>query len=207
MGALEKYAEVCLPDRWTVLGKRLEPFSIGRALLLLRLQSPFITHSAAPELADLLIGVFCCAQPVASARSGLLGKLGWRYRVWARIATARLLFAPKLKEKALAEFQFYVDSALEAKPDVRPVGGTKAKYSRECTVPSLLARKRVLMNHYGYSEKEVLEIPFAQASFEMAAWLEHSEVLTFRSDEDADQDGPDLELLDKILDAADAQSQ
>lgn len=87
MGVLARqFAEAVWPDRWTVLGVRLQPMSIGHALLLHRLGNGFAPYGREggkeAGLSDLVLAVYVCSLPAGTAAARLEGGMPWKLRWW-----------------------------------------------------------------------------------------------------------------------------
>lgn len=86
--AAPRYSEALWPDPVRVAGVRLQPLTLGHALLLQRLRSPYATGAAVAGLGDLLLAVYVCSRPWKRAAEGIHGRwfgpwIRWRgFRCW-----------------------------------------------------------------------------------------------------------------------------
>lgn len=83
---LDDYLQALLPRSCRVLGVRLRPFSIGHALLLHAIASPFDrcarTNDRRPAgLGDLMAAVWICSHSWASGADGVRG-IRFRWAIW-----------------------------------------------------------------------------------------------------------------------------
>lgn len=152
-----EYSRVVWPDEWIVLGRRLQAFSIGHALLLHRLGLPFAEQvKGAPEVGDLIIAIEICARPYDEAivwvRSHWLKWwLWWRNVVFAfRYRAVVWVFQNK--------FQLYLHESWRCPPIV-----SLRDREFQAGAPFLANLQCLLMKELGYSECEALRTPLAKA--------------------------------------------
>lgn len=82
MDDVPPYAAALWPDSVRACGLRLRPHSLGHALLLQRLRSPFAPGSAAPAgLGELVLAAFVCSRSWRAAAAGI-NRPG--FGLWAR---------------------------------------------------------------------------------------------------------------------------
>src|SRR6185503_11773974 len=63
MTSIYKYSTALWPDTHVILGHRMHPYTVGHALLLERLKSPFVTGDSPPALGDLKLALALCKRP------------------------------------------------------------------------------------------------------------------------------------------------
>lgn len=162
------YALAVLPQRFTVLGQILEPFTLGHALLLTRLESPFAPfsdHAAAPADSDgvgeLVAAIWVCAQPwrhaakhLASRRTRWLMR-GWQWQLnWGKLARASALFQAYLVESTRGPRTFAKDTDSQLRS------------------PSIAVIRVLLANAFGLTPDQSLDTPLAAALWDLAAYQE-----------------------------------
>lgn len=177
------YADACFPkERWTVAGIKLEPFSLGHALILESIDSPFLDLRE-PEFEDFMFALWICSRRVKPSENTIRLKLPLNWRIAS-------YFLRKLAEKnkarilrSMSALQDYIFESLWFKP---PISTRDNKLCRTSTCPSMIPMKRALMSSWGYSEAEVYNMPLRQAKIEQCAWLEHEGALKFTTQSDLD---------------------
>jgi hypothetical protein len=170
------YADACFPnERWTVCGVKLKPFSLGHALVLQSIGSPFLGFEPI-GLDDLMFALWVCSRDVTPGENPLRDKLPLSWRIHAR-------FLKRIAEKdrqriwnSAMAMQSYVFESLWFKP---PIATRNNNLCRDSTCPLLVPMKRSLMTQWGRTEQEVYRMPLRQAKFEHCAWLEHEGALRF----------------------------
>lgn len=182
------YAQACFPvDQWSIAGIQLLPMRVGHVLNLQSVNSPFLDFET-PEFKDLMVGLWVCSQPVEPGINTATEKLpfSWRVKSW---------FLSQVAERdygriwaSIAAFQQYAFESLWFRP---PIAKKNDGLYRESSCPSLLPMIRALMNHYGYCEWEVLNMPLKKAKMQHAGWLEHEGALEFKTPKDDD-------IIDKL---------
>lgn len=88
-----KYSTALYPDKFRVLGRTMEDYTVGHALLLERLQSPFVTGGRTPGRGDVKLFLAVCRRPYPRALELVrTGRLAWRLRLipcgWERVPQA-----------------------------------------------------------------------------------------------------------------------
>lgn len=177
------YADACFPkERWSVCGVRLKPFSIGHALILQSIGSPFLGFET-PEFDDLMRALWVCSRTVEPGQNTDNLKLPLSWRIASRFLRRIARRNPKRMWASICTMQEYVFDAMLFRP---PIATRNSKLSRISTCPAFIPSKRALMASWGYSEREVLNMPMKQAKIEQAAWLEHEGALAFTTQADVD---------------------
>ena len=176
------YAQACHPPRWTVCGQRLEPLSMGHAILLQSNASPFMTGYPC-GVEHLLAALWICSRPVIPGVDTMQRKLPLRWRVGGFLLSVMMI---RNRERVFAAIEMMLDYVREATAYEPPIAKKEQKVCRTSSAPSYLPMKRALMNHYGYTEERVLNMPLQQAKWEHCGWLEHAEAIRFADEKDRD---------------------
>lgn len=158
------------------------PFSVGHALILQSLNSPFLDFSK-PEFNHLMDALWVCSQPVVPNQNTATRRLPIRWRIIAKFLQRVADKDAPRAWKSIETVQAYIFDALFFRP---PIVKTNDKLYRQSSCPDLLPMVRSLMNHFGYSEAEVLNMPLKKAKMQHAGWLEHEGALEFKTQADED---------------------
>ena len=171
------YLSALYPDEHRVLGLRLHPFTLGHALLLERLENPFLVGGRLPGLGDLRLALALCLRSYPRAlalveqprRLRLALILGtWR-------ATARAL------PWGIAQMFDYI-RVFQQHPDCW--GGRGG--GRAMGTPFFQAVKLTHVMHLGKTELQALCTPLALALWDYAACWELLEKMELVSGADRD---------------------
>jgi hypothetical protein len=177
------YAETCFPLKIrSVAGIRLKPFSVGHWQLLQSLNSPFLDFRS-PEYKDFMAALWICSRPVVPNENTSLQKLPL---YWKFIAGRLHKIADKEPVRfwgLIEKIQAYIFEPLFFKP---PIVKKNTQLYRQSSCPDALPMIRSLMNHFRYSEAEVLNMPLMKAKMQHAGWLEHEGALEFQTKADTD---------------------
>jgi len=164
------------PSQTEVLGVILHPLTLGHTLLLHRLESPFVTPGAEAGDGDLALALGLCSRSFAAAL----------------IAVNDSRFAEKLQGLIEGREEWELIAARTAfyKYLIAAHDGPKVKKhgsGRESGAPFLLNVKLSLMNGYGYTYTEALNMPLGQALWEHTTFLEREgrTEMRNRSDQEA----------------------
>ncbi len=157
-----EYFKSVLPDRATVLGLPLLPFSIGHFIHLSRIESPFLPQfdngAGAPEL---ITAVLICSQTFEESRD-------FRASLWERLKLA--IWSQRIRKadwnSEADAFGSYISEGMKY-PKIKP----SSSDGRPPGAPLVLRAKRFL-NEQGMSESQALNFPYRQAFWEWFAWLE-----------------------------------
>lgn len=155
---LQLYAAAVFPDGYSCLGRRLQPLCIGHVLLLLRLESPFLTGARIPDCVDTGLAVEICRRPWSNAVGS---RNGW----WFRLSFWWTSILAWTRPKALPAFTNYLERSFTG-PDYWRDGTTDGKEPR---TPFWLAVQTTLMRDLGFSYQEALSMPIAAALWVCAA--------------------------------------
>lgn len=177
MNLSRRYAEAHFPDRWTVLGVRLHSLTIGHALLLQRVGSPFAPYyenaqEAAPGLGDVLLALFILSRP-AQVAADAIGTRRFRLLMWywsARFKLSVALHPVKVLSipTAAAKLVSYIVAGTDG-PGVSPVGPFDGQAPGTPAIARLI---RTLCGCLGRTMPEALATPITLAHWDCAAWWE-----------------------------------
>lgn len=167
-----KYADALFPDRVTVAGLALQPLSVGHAILLQRLGSPFGSpHSsdhAGAGPGDIALSLVICSRPWRSAARLVQS---WRGRVAIRAVHLRLLtFVSQIA--ALDGLSAYVLAAWRG-----PRVWLKPRSSKADASDALANILHILMAHIGQSQSEAMDTHLNQAIWDACMHLQSNGVL------------------------------
>ncbi len=167
-----------MPDQWFAAGVALQPFSIGHAMLLRRLGSPFIAPDKAkeqrmPGFGDVLVAAWVCSRPSAVALRDLdqlPQKIWLKYKRLTRLAY--------LDQDRLALFRYI--AAAHRKPAIKLRRTPEGEVSGSPWYGVLLA---TLSRHYSNSVEEALNTPLATAHWLYAMQMEQDGHVQVESEE------------------------
>jgi hypothetical protein len=168
MDLARSYAGAWFQDRWTILGRRLRPMTIGHGLVLARLNNfwtPFSVRQDSPTRLDLVQGLYVCSRCWRRAVAGLQRRgtgLIWRYWDWClRICGS----AHELV--ALAGWnQYYSDQLSTPRLWIKPDSSGKSK------APILAVVAGFCMRRCGATLHDVLDCEIRPALWHMAAYAD-----------------------------------
>lgn len=171
-----QYATVAFPDARRVLGVRLLPLSVGHALLLDRIQSPFAPYRAyalteLPGFGDVVEALWILSRPASIAaeqRVSLRGKAtiaAWtiRARLSARFQPWRWFTVADAAERLLR-------IARDARTG--PTLWVKEGSDKPQGAPFLASLKVTLMRFFRCTEREALDYPLRRALWDTSVWWE-----------------------------------
>jgi hypothetical protein len=168
-----EYSEDCIPDRWRVLDRMLLPFLVGHNLLLTRVQSPFAVGGAV-NIPDLVLAVMICERSYEEGEKALLTGNTFRVRMFTRGTTLRAWIDKTFLKTHTDAFKEYV------KKGERSTRGVWKDSKAERTYAPIIGVKiRDLMNHYGYTRSQVLNMSMRQANTERNLILERDRTITW----------------------------
>lgn len=190
--SLERWVETVIPDDYVIMGRRLNPFSIGHAIILNRLGNAFVDNDKVPGFTDLIEAVFVCSHDHADVRAALKSRwLHLKMWFWRRKAGKFHI------GKAMDAFVGYMHSH-SVVPDIK---STSDASSRVPGGPFLLRIKILLQSELGYSESEALSKPVGQAIWEVCALSEmKSERMQILNDDEMERTDEDViaAFMDKL---------
>lgn len=170
-----EYLQALYPDEHRVLGIRMAAFTLGHALLLERLESPFMVHSRLPGLGDLRLALFLCSRPYPRALALMEKPRSTLFRFllpWIR--PAHLDFGTAQMFDYIRVFQRHPE-CWSGRGGGRLVG-----------TPFFLAVKLTHVMHLGKTDLQALCTPLSEALWDYAcAWelLEKMELISGRDRE------------------------
>lgn len=178
---MNSYTSACFPDRWRILGLRLQPFCLGHALLLERYGSPFANAFQGEPIgevgfADLLLAIFICSKPYPQAAEAMGRGLGLSYRLFAWRCWWFAWRRPYAFVGRAAMFQRYMFDGVDG-----PKTFSHGESGRPPGTPMLLAVKQAGVI-VGYSPAEALTVPWSQLLWEIAARKEAAGLLEVLND-------------------------
>lgn len=176
----KEYAEACDGQGWRILGAALRPFSLGHRLLLEQLDSPFVTGARAPEIADLQVGLWVCSRSYEEGRRAMRKGLGPLWWLHAWLVKLRGIIKPIETRSGIAAFVRYIRIG-SAMPEVWAGQGGRAPGA-----PLAVILKTRLMSELGYTPEHALNMPLAQAHWELLALREMSGGLEFPNELERD---------------------
>ena len=174
---MRDFFKAAIPEPVTLLGQKLEPFSVGHWILCERFDCSYITGGQA-TIPDLMMGVLICCHKYDEflhiAREGCIYELS---KKWTK-QIGNFSFPEKSKA-----FSDYVDDSIKNCPKywVEDKGTSSGKPSG---APYIQTIKSFLISKTNLTEQEVLNRPFAQAVWDMTTCLEIDGTLKINSKED-----------------------
>lgn len=179
-----RFGLTCLGSRWRAFGIQLHPFTVGHAILLDAIGSPFGGGPSAftiqnPNPADALLAMWICSREWQQAANNLgSGSTRRTIMVW-RVAAALL---PRRWQAGLSVFARYLDEALSLPQMWQSEDGAKGK-TRGC--PARLAVILKLTADIGMTWREAMGTPMALASWLICADSERNGGASIVSDKEA----------------------
>ena len=172
-----QYLAALFPNRYRVLGIRLEHFTLGHALLLERLESPFMVHSRVPGPGDLRLALGICSRRYPRAvRFANSRWLKWRLPMVNR---SEVLPGAAQMFDYIREYQQH------------PECWSGRGGGRLMGTPFFQAVKLTHVMHLGKTESEALGTPLGLALWDYAACWELLEKMELVS-------GPDRQAMAAI---------
>lgn len=163
------YARTIFPEVPVVGGVRLMPLSIGHALLLQRVGSPFVPPdrpAASPaissgDIGDLALALYVCSRHWSTAAAGLSG---WRSALWIRWWSCR-----RMGREAVdwCQFAAYWQDAWKGPGFTLIESGSGRRGAGSMHV--LMITQRI---QYGASRNDALSTPVLEALWDHAAYLD-----------------------------------
>jgi hypothetical protein len=173
MSSLDEYVSACLPAPRTIAGVRVRPHSLGAALLLHRVGSPFVDlQNKNPGAGDCLLALFILSRPFAEAAVAL-NSTGCK--AWMDKQSKRLLKSPV--DHIDLQIAGHIAQGGSA-PRFWPGSG------RQPGAPTIQVIKITLLAKLGFTETEALDMPLAQANWDYCAFWEMEGGLKLYNEED-----------------------
>lgn len=174
MNTAEQFTAALFPDSYRVLGHRMQPFTIGHALLLERMRNPLVTLHRDAGRGDLKLAIAICSRPFPRAEQLVQSR-------WIA-AWLALIWCPFWKLNAgIQQFLAYRTNA-----ERTPEAWTNDTENKSPRVKSPIAyRIRVWMiTELGISPREAICTPLAIALHDYCVWAELQGALELYDDED-----------------------
>ena len=188
------YLQAAIPQPFTVLGRKLKPFTLGHQLLLEYFGSGFALGSdESPTYEDLLISVFLCSYSYEDALKKLESRwLVLQLKLWS-------WFCGNFDVgEAIEFFQRYI-GAHTKEPDFWVTQKSGPSHSG---IPFIQFLKVKLEQELGYTEQQALDTPYQIAVWNYLTFLEHKGVIRFFNSEDFDLlEASQSEEMDRKLQA------
>jgi len=160
MDPIADYLAAAYPEPVTLLGQRLQPFSLGHMELLARFRNGYVTSGNSPTLDDLAFGVFVCCQSWREAQTALLDvTLHKKLKAWGN-----RLPQFSFEEKSEAFVRYLVAGSTQPHTLATEPGG------EDTGVSLLQAVRLVLMGELGCSREEAMDYPWGLARWDYYAW-------------------------------------
>jgi hypothetical protein len=171
------FQQAALPEPFTVLGKKLKPYTLGHDILLGVFESGFCRDVKTPAtFEDLLLSVWVCSMDAPSVWEHLQNpRLGKTLRKWGKQCG---LFDVS---EAYVAFSNYINAHTETPAywvEDRNGGGSPSD------IPFSQFLKVQLMREFGMKEHEALDTPYAQACLNYLTILEGNGRIRFMSEGD-----------------------
>lgn len=167
-----------MPEPFTVLGRKLKPFSIGHEILLQRFDCNYsLMAQKAPGYADLILAVFICSRTFEEALEALQSRsLRIQMRAWGWYC-GRFDYP-----EARSFFQRYLVAHTQWPKRFWFLQQSKGGEPGAPFVQSLKVR---LQKDLGYTESGALNAPYAVALWNYLTHLENSGAIRLFNDRDA----------------------
>lgn len=175
---LEEYAAKIFPSPRRVLGIPLVPLTIGHALLLYRIQSPFFLGGDVLP-GQLVRAIYCLSRPCAAAADGLQSRrVAWLLRLWGR--QVKWLTRQPDRDLAVTEIDKHIEEAFRPAPLWEEDTPGSA-----CSAPYLAVLKVSLMTTFNLDPERALNYPINQAIWDLACDAERKGRTTWVSEAQA----------------------
>ena len=183
-----EYLAAAYPEPVTLLGQKLEKFSLGHFKLLTKLESPFLLGGS-PQLFDLLLGVLVCSQPAAAAEHTVY--FGLTVPRWHRLSnrTYRLAEIIEAWRKSIGAFDWEA-KAVEFVRYLRAGSNCPKMHEPEASArrpgaPFVERVQIILQGRLGYTISEALNCPWGEALHHyFAFWEMEGAVKLFNPDDE-----------------------
>lgn len=168
----------------TVMGRKLNPFSLGHAYLLMALGSPYICDNGKPALRDLITAAWICSQDWDSARDQIVdGIPAEEIQAWGKTQGDFALAAE------LAIFADYIGTYSQTPPRGDIVMAEGVKKRRGWAVPWPLGVAWIIMERVSEDRAWSMPVPLALAYAAAAADCGGDASLLSEVEENAIADG------------------
>jgi hypothetical protein len=180
MSRLTEYAKAWWPDEWVVFGRKLKPFTLGNALLLQRLESPFALEGQVNKVGsgDIALAVIICSMDYDRAIKTIDS---WWFKHRLKWFGYALRSIPAVAvEVELFKFHRYLSLAWS----IPPIWIEQGKSKRDTGSPILGKLKTTMMGSMGKSESEALLTPLGLAFWDCCVIWESEGGVQVRPDVD-----------------------
>jgi len=183
---LPDYLKAAFPDPFTVLGKRLHPFSLGHALLLRRFECDPVE-----TLDQLIRAVIICSRPAARVLEAFDDpRLNWKLKWWSfRLRrldrkrskrSAEHRSAPTIKDR-IALFHEYI--ACHTGNGPRVLESEEFGTGGPSGAPFLQHLRTTLISRLHYSPAEAMDAPYSLALWDYYTYWENEGRADIHSEE------------------------
>jgi hypothetical protein len=163
-----QYLSALFPDEYRVLGIRMAPYTLGHAMLLERLGSPFVTGAHLPGRGDLKLAIALCRRSYPRALARVRRTLG--IGNWSFVLERPWLLDQETQLSGIAQLTDYIRAFQH-----RPATWNERPGGREMGTPFLLAVKLTQVMHLGKTDLQALCTPLSAALWEYACCWELQE--------------------------------
>lgn len=171
-----QYATVTFPDARHVLGVRLLPLSVGHALLLDRIRSPFAPYRAyslteLPGFGDVVEALWILSRPASDAASQ---RVAFRGRATIAAWTMRARLSVRFQPWRWYTVSDAAEQLLLSARDARtgPTLWVKDGSDKPQGAPFLASLKVTLMRFFRCTEREALDYSLKRALWDTSVWWE-----------------------------------
>lgn len=172
---LSEWLRAVWPDQFFCLRRRLVPLRVGHIMLLLRLESPFVTGARVPDAADLALAILICTRSVREA-TRLVTFGSW----WSKLAMnwtgIRCAFGT---QRGISQFSAYLLSGIKG-----PRWWSKSTKGAPMRTPFWLAVLTTLQRDLLYRPEEARELAAARALWECSAVWEGNDAIDLVSNDE-----------------------
>lgn len=172
-----------MPPEWEVMGFKLKPFCLLHQMTLQAIESPFMVESKPLDIDDIVIAFRVCSgyDGIMSMKTPPTWKEKW--------FNARLTVSPAFCNKAVEEFQAYVECYCTNPKVWEKDKDPKEKEKKEGIPPSLLMAT-MMLRRTNITEQEVWRMPIGKMSWYCTAlgYLEGADITVISTDEEEQMD-------------------
>lgn len=182
-----------LPERFTVLGQQLEPFSIGHIMMLRRLGNVFAREEGGGRvtLGDLTQAVFICCHTFDE---------GWAAFHQANLGELLTKWGEKTDQfdfkEAVQWFREYLDHGYVL-PEIKDASDKEGE-KRMPGAPFLQRILLTLQSKLNYTRSEALNMPYAQALLDYFAYWEMEHAIKILNEQEIRERDEERSAEDKI---------
>lgn len=182
MTLAQQYAAAVFPDTWVILGRRMVPLTLGHAVLLTRMASPFapFTHPKLgymPALGDVALAAWICSRPWRVAAERLQWRrTGWLLRWWAWCAARSAANRVDIARAWAAYFEAEISA---------PKMWLAEKQSKRLSSPVLQILILTRMTQFGEGFEAALDTPLRRALLDAAGLGEMRGTIEVQGDDDS----------------------